>query len=32
MSFDGTVTRAMARELKDNLKHGKIEKIYQPAA
>ncbi len=30
MSFDGTVTRAMARELRDNLKHGKIEKIYQP--
>lgn len=30
MSYDGTVTRAMVRELRDNLKHGKIEKIYQP--
>ncbi len=30
MSYDGTVTRAMARELRENLKFGKIEKIYQP--
>lgn len=30
MSFDGMVTFAAVRELRDNLKLGKIEKIYQP--
>lgn len=30
MSYDGIVTCAMVRELKDNLILGKIEKIYQP--
>ena len=30
MAFDGIVTNAVARELKDTLLLGKIEKIYQP--
>ena len=30
MAFDGIVTCAAARELKDTLLLGKIEKIYQP--
>ncbi|HBI02492.1 MAG TPA: hypothetical protein DDY49_00495, partial [Paenibacillaceae bacterium] len=31
MAFDGTVTRAMVRELADNLERGRINKIYQPS-
>ncbi|MBQ0078757.1 MAG: NFACT family protein [Eubacterium sp.] len=30
MSFDGMATFAAARELRDNLVLGKIEKVYQP--
>lgn len=30
MSFDGMVTFAAVKELRDNIKLGKIEKIYQP--
>lgn len=30
MAFDGMVTAAMARELRDQLLYGKIDKIYQP--
>lgn len=30
MSFDGFVTRCVAKELKDKLCGGKIDKIYQP--
>lgn len=30
MAFDGIVTAAAARELKDTLLLGKIEKVYQP--
>lgn len=30
MSFDGMVTFAMVKELRESLKLGKIEKIYQP--
>lgn len=30
MSYDGIVTRALAKELNSELKLGKIEKIYQP--
>lgn len=32
MAFDGIVTRAMVREMKDNIIQGKIEKVYQPEA
>lgn len=31
MAFDGIVTRAMVRELGDNLEKGRINKIYQPS-
>lgn len=30
MAFDGITTRAIAKELEENLLLGKIEKIYQP--
>ena len=30
MSFDGIVTYAAAKEFRDRLSMGKIEKIYQP--
>jgi len=30
MAFDGLVTRAVALELADKIKYGKIEKVYQP--
>lgn len=32
MAYDGLVTRAIAYELADKIKYGKIEKIYQPDA
>lgn len=32
MAYDGLVTRAVACELADKIKYGKIEKIYQPDA
>ena len=32
MAFDGLITRAVAFELNETLKGGKIEKIYQPEA
>ena len=32
MAFDGIVTRAMTRELKEKILYGKIEKVYQPEA
>lgn len=31
MAFDGIVTRAIVRELADNLNNGRINKIYQPS-
>ena len=30
MAFDGIITYAMARELRDRIVYGKIEKVYQP--
>ena len=30
MSFDGIVTRAVVKELKENIVGGRIDKIYQP--
>lgn len=30
MAFDGIVTAAMARELREQILYGKIDKIYQP--
>ena len=30
MAFDGITTAAMAAELRKELLHGKIDKIYQP--
>ena len=30
MAFDGIVTNAVARQLRDTLLLGKIEKVYQP--
>lgn len=32
MAFDGIMTRAMAKELRDNILLGKIDKIYQPGS
>ena len=32
MAFDGIVTTAVTKELKDRLTGGKIDKIYQPSS
>ena len=32
MAYDGIVTRAVVRELQNNILLGKIEKVYQPEA
>ena len=32
MAFDGLLTRACAREIRDRIIYGKVEKVYQPEA